>query len=248
MDYTLEVKGKLCDDLIDLSLSIAQWDRLAVEMQINPSNIFGANFTNLDKAQALVDRVCQLGTHNELISCANKICKEYGAVPNSVSLHKSKIGKLDNRIAAKLGELYEELLSKLKEEETKETVSEDSDEEVEETDYTEFKEKLMKKAKFSPSNYNFAIESKNENTVLKRKAKKLGYSKYEEINKKIRNYYNMRILVNYPPDKFNADQRLSYLVNELYEFLPEYLQDDEAIEYLYGLIFDTTFRCFIFNE
>ncbi|PFD66894.1 hypothetical protein COK34_06965 [Bacillus thuringiensis] len=246
MDQIIEIKMKLIDDLNLLCLTVSQWERLSLEMGINPLDIFGVSFNNLEKGQALVDRVIQLGRHNSLIETAKRVCHQYVSSFDEVQGNRPRIGRLDNKIAIKLGELYKELLLKLDESEINETDKNASDEETK--DFTEFKEKLREKAKFSPSNRILAIESKNENTVLKRKAKKLGYSKYEEINKKIRSYYNMRILVNYPPDRFNADQRLSFLVNELFEFLPEELQEEEAIDYLYGLIFDTTFKCYIFNE
>jgi hypothetical protein len=246
-------KQEMIDKLIALSFSPFQWNELARKYDINPNDIYAEKATNPEKSEAIVNKICQIQEHQNFIACAKELCQStVQKIPVEIAI-RNNLSKLDTAVSIKFGNLYKELLEKI---ELAESINGDEDVvednnvlEAEERQFVDFKDKLENKAKFSKSNRELAIERKNDNTVLKRKAQKLGFGQYEEINNRIRHIYNNRILTNYPSHIFNADNRLSIILNELFDYLPpEFQEDDEAIDYLYGMIFDTTFKCFIFNE
>lgn len=251
LDHRIIRSQEIIEELLTLALNAEQWKALARRSGINPLEVFGENYNNPQKADALVERAMQFDKEENLINIAKDLSCAAVIVDEQSNSNRTTFSKLDTQLAIKLGELYQELLVKLNE----------AEEEYEEEEFSgandnvddgnkiiEFKRKLRDVAEFSPSNCIHAIDSKNENTVLKRKAKKLGFDKYEELIKKMRNYYNKRILSRYPPNLYNADKRLEIMIDELFEFLPANFQDDDAIDYLNGIIFDTTFQCKIFNE
>ncbi|MFK9118344.1 hypothetical protein ABEI56_05015 [Peribacillus castrilensis] len=234
----------IIDQVLSLGITESQWGTLSRRLNIEPTAVFSERFTSPERAEALVNKAVQLGKHQQLIEFAKELL--------TLAIHHHddllNISSLDTKIALKFGELYKELLYKLDEANRYTPNAQVANEPLLAEDFTDFKDKLKNKAHFSKSNQKLGIDSKNENTVLKRKARKLGYDKYGEINKRVRNYYNRRILTEYPPNTYNADFRLKVLVDELFVFLPEEFQDEEALDHLNGIVFDTTSQCWIFNE
>jgi hypothetical protein len=242
---------QIIDKIVSYRLTDIQCNALCRSLDIETGDIFSVNQTPNQKIDALVTKVIQLGIHEELLVQVERIKSSDERVDNHLSYtHQLKISRLDTLTAKRFGILYQELLSSLdtKKRTEQNEVEKDKDDEKEKKDFIDFVNKLKNKARFSESNQTLGIDSKNENAVLKRKAQKLGYENYGEINTKVRNYYNNRILVVFPPDHNRADFRLKMLVEELFESLPDHLQDEKALDYLYGIIFDTMSQCLIFNE
>ncbi|REE84559.1 hypothetical protein A8990_11494 [Paenibacillus taihuensis] len=243
------IKQDLIDELISLSLNTTQWNSLARNYYINPADIYSEKSTNPEKAEALVERICQLGAQENLITTAKGIIYQNTEFVPALG---EKLSKLDYKVALKFGNLYKELLQKIEEAESNPDTynfDENNDENEDHRKIIKFQDKLENRAKFSESNRELAIEKRNENSVLRRKAQKLGFGKYEDLTKRIRHIYNNRILPICPPKNYSADYRLTIILNELFEYLPiDYQEDDEAEDYLYGMIFETMFQCFIFNE
>jgi len=238
---------EMIDSLVALSLNSDQCRTLSRRIGIEPSSIFADSDTNYRKIEALVERARQLGIEETLSSKANELCSKTNLQKTKTIGETNTFSKLDTAMAIKFGELYNELLLKIGDNGGPSFKKKGGQSKIPQ-DLIDFEVKLKDIAKFSPSNCVLGVDSKNNNSVLKRKAKKLGYNKYEEIIIQIIDYYSKRILTQYPPSTYNADKRLDIMAEELFEFLPENLQDADAPRYLNGLIFDTTSQCKIFNE
>ncbi|KYG93731.1 hypothetical protein ABEW24_06395 [Paenibacillus jamilae] len=235
---------QLIQSLCEMNLQVYDWRCLARSIDQNPEDVFGEGTTNPQKADSIVTTAVRYGTSLELTFEIERLRS------NSARLGSNRLSKLDTQIAFQLSNLYSVLLEQLDSiNAIEESDTSTSDKSVAE-DFTKFHDKLKNKAKFSPSNQTLAVRSKNDNGVLKRKAKKLGFDDhFVLLNQKVQKFYSKRILVRFPPDQYNADYRLNELVNELFNILPEEYQVREDIEdQIYGVIFDTTFQCYIFNE
>lgn len=240
---SLKEQQNMIDILIGMNLQNHDWRGLARNINQNPEDVFPDGSTNPDKADAIVSTAVRYGKSADLSSAISRLRSNFQDVK------QAGISKLDNHIAIQLAGLYSELLRQL------DTINAIDEADLDQLsgnveDFTEFHEKLRDKAKFSPSVQVLAVDSKNDNSVLKRKAKKLGTdSNFKLLNKKVQVFYFKRILVNYPPNEYPADFRLNELAEQLFSILPnEFQQRDDISDQIYGVIFDATFQCLIFNE
>lgn len=233
----------IIDQLIQMNLIHNEWNRLARSIDQLPENVYAPGTTNPDKAESIVAEAVRQGMTNRLSSAISEL-----RLP-SAQLHHGA-SKLDTQIAFQVGKLYSALLKQLDAISVVNDIDTSVADNASTEDFTEFHEKLRDKAKFSIDNQKLAVDSKNDNSVLKRKASKLGFDdQFNSLNKKVRVFYSTRILANFPPQKYNADVRLNQLVDALFSILPDEFQTrDDILDHIYGVIFDATFQCLIFNE
>lgn len=235
-NLTPQAEEQLIQKLISLKLVDAQFNSLTRSIGIEPSTIFSNHFTNVEKAEVLVNRANQLGCYKELeYELDNNLFTPYTTIPTSTVF--------DNNLAFDFGLLYEELLTSIPIESNHITPTNNSGF----FEHIEFRAKLRFKAKFKPSTRKTAIIYKNDNSVLQRKAQKLGFNSYYEIEIKVSQLYQ-EILARFPVEDFPAEVRLSILLNNLFGSLPESLRTPKTTSYLYGIIFGTAAQCLIFNE
>lgn len=231
---TPEAEDTLIKKIISCRLSESQYNRLARLLGEYPQNIYPGSSNNEEKANMIVTRA------NQKEQC-DLIERE---LPNMISFNPTA-RSLNSQLAIAFGRLYEDLLKSL------ESMPDDTEEDIEDNsvdEHTEFREKLKKKARFSESTRELAIFHKNDNSVIQRKAKKLGYKSYVKIELKVRQLYQS-VLAEYPAEQYSAERRLSELLNKLYSFLSdEYKENFDTTDHLYGIIFGTASRCLIFNE
>lgn len=234
----------IIQSLCEMNLQSYDWRSLARSINQNPEDIFGEGHNNPQRADALVTCAVRYGVSLELGFEIEKMRSK------NAQFGTTNISKLDAHIAIQLSKLYSVLLEKLDEINAIEEPATPNLSKGMVEDFTDFHDKLKNRAKFSPTNQALAVRSKNDNGVLKRKAKKLGFEDhFVLLSEKIQKFYSKRILGRFPPDEYNADYRLNELVNELFNILPQEFQHREDIEdQIYGVIFDTTFQCLIFNE
>ncbi|ARU62934.1 hypothetical protein CBW65_19570 [Tumebacillus avium] len=208
---------------------------LARVINEEPSDIYPVICTRKQALDLLVERAAQTNSCEKLLENVELL------LPSTQSNQFLK-RPLEIKNAQEFGEIFEELINRI------ENIDLDEGSPVGANDFTEFETKLKVKAKFSPSMQSYAKLSKMENSVLQRTAKKLGFSKYPKIKKKVMRIY-LNLLASYPSDQFTADQRYKILLNVLFEILSKDTQSiDEVEERLAGIIFDTTYDCLIFNE
>lgn len=235
---------RMISELIVLNLQKHQWNMLALKINEFPQNIYPNNFINPEAAYILVERAMQKGLCNELMCEIDKYKNSPTVEVVQETQMKNSNNSLDTHITRKFGKMFEELLNAL---EKYQGEYEDNDK-LDSEEFTRFIYKLEHKARFPESIRLDAINLKNENTVLQRKASKLGFVKYQNLKQRVKQLYN-RILARYPYTQYSAEYRLNVLVDELYSILPEEYQDmDDTIENLQGIVFDTTYSCLIFNE
>ncbi|MFE0556216.1 hypothetical protein ACFW1P_09865 [Paenibacillus sp. NPDC058910] len=240
---SLKEQQEMIDILIGMNLQNHDWRGLARNINQNPEDVFPDGSTNPDKADAIVSTAVRYGKSADLFSAMSRLRSD------TQDVKQVGISKLDNQIAIQLAGLYSELLRQL------DTINDIDEADLDQLsgnveDFTEFHEKLREKAKFSPSVQILAVDSKNDNSVLKRKAKKLGTdANFKLLNRKIQVFYSKRILVKFPPNEYSADFRFNELVEQLFSILPEeFQQRDDITDQIFGVIFDATFQCLIFNE
>ncbi|MFS1516399.1 hypothetical protein V1503_07805 [Bacillus sp. SCS-151] len=234
---TPEAEDALIKKIIGCELNESQFNALARVLGEYPQNIYPSLSNNELKANIIVTRA------NQKEKC-NLIEKEIDIM---ISFKQDKVTtrSLNNQLAIAFGKLYEDLLNSLE--------ALDDDVEVEnegssDDEHTEFRVKLKNKARFSESTSELAVFHKNDNSVMQRKAKKLGYKSYNKIELKVRQLYQS-VLAEFPVEEYSAEKRLSDLLNKLYSFLTEeYKESLDTSDHLYGIIFGTASRCLIFNE
>lgn len=234
---TPEAEDTLIKKIIGCELSESQFNSLARVLGEYPQNIYPASSNNEEKANIIVTRANQKGRCDLLESeLSNMISfNQIALVPKT----------LNNQLAIAFGKLYEDLLNSL---ETFDGEVEEETEDSSDDEHIEFRVKLEKKARFSESTRELAVFHKNDNSVLQRKAKKLGYKSYNKIELKVRQLYQS-VLAEFPTEQYSAEKRLNELLNKLYSFLTEeYKENLETTDHLYGIIFGTASRCLIFNE
>ncbi|AQS43102.1 hypothetical protein LSG23_03450 [Bacillus velezensis] len=231
---TPEAEDTLIKKIISCELSESHYNSLARLLGEYPQNIYPGSSNNEEKANMIVTRA------NQKEQC-DLIERE---LSNMISFNPTA-RSLNSQLAIAFGRLYEDLLKSL------ESMTDDTEEDIKENsvnEHTEFREKLKKKARFSESTRELAIFHKNDNSVIQRKAKKLGYKSYVKIELKVRQLYQS-VLAEFPAEQYSAERRLSELLNKLYSFLSdEYKENFDTTDHLYGIIFGTASRCLIFNE
>lgn len=238
---TPQAEGQLVDKLINMSLSEIQFNKLARCIDVYPQNIFSNQYTNEQKAEALVSRANQKGNFHLIEEELEKIL-----IPPTSGINAT--GIINTYLAFDFGRLYQDLLNSLEKVEVTEKEQSEGFINGSLVRHIEFKAKLRFKAKFKPSTRKLAIVHKNDNSVLQRKARKLGFESYRDIDIKVSQLYQ-EVLIEYPVEKFSPEKRLNELLNKLYLFLPEdHRSNNNTTNYLYGIIFGTTAQCFIFNE
>ncbi|MBG9611829.1 hypothetical protein [Bacillus cereus] len=240
MDHlTPQAEGRLVDRLISLKLTENQFNQLARSINEFPENIFSKQFTNEQRADVLVSRANQKGNYHLIEDELERMFLPSTRLINATSV--------DTYLAFDFGRLYQELLKSL---ETIELI-EKEEEGILNSNFVkhiEFKVKLRYKAKFQASTRKLGLKHKNDNSVLQRKAQKLGYQSYREIDDKVSQLYQ-EIMIEYPVGSFPPEKRLNELLKKLCEFIPEeYRNSRNTTDYLYGIIFGTTAQCLIFNE
>lgn len=157
-NLTPQAEEVLIKRLVSLNLNDTQFNSLARSIGVAPLDIFSSQFTNLQKAEALVTKANQLGIHYNLENeIDNNLFKTYNS--------KSVSTLFDNHLAYDFGLLYRDLLHSL--ETTQDTQTYDN----KFFHHLEFKAKLKFKAKFKPSTRKTAIIYKNDNSVLQRKVR-----------------------------------------------------------------------------
>lgn len=239
-------EDRLIKRIISGGLNEQHFDSLARAIDEYPQNIYPKFSNNEEKANIIVARANQ-----------KEQCHLIELELNSLfSTHLNYLypKTLDNQIALAFGKLYEDLLKSIESVDIgnlEENINQDNtsgEKDSKESNPTKFKVKLEKKAKFAESTRELAIIHKNDNLVMQRKARKLGFKSYNNIEIKVGQLYQS-VLIEYPVGKYPAEKRLSELLNKLYSFLPEIHKDKlETTDYLYGIIFGTASRCLIFNE
>lgn len=240
---TPRAEGILVEKLINSNLSEEQFNQLARRIDEYPVNIYSSQFNNEQRADALVKRANQIGKCN--------LIEEGLDIMFLKPLQPVNETSIQTYLAFDFGRLYKDLLLALE----KIELTEKEDYEGKEgffngefVKHIEFKVKLKYKAKFKESTRRLGILHKNDNSVLQRKAKKLGFQSYREIDTKVSQLYQ-EIMVEYPVDTFSPEKRLNELLKKLMSFLPEEQRNSiNVTNYLYGIIFGTAAQCLIFNE
>lgn len=237
---TPQAEDRLVERLINSRLTETQFNHLARSIGLFPQDIFSNQFTNEQRAEVLVSRANQMGYCDLIEEQLDKMFATHTSSTNAIAIN--------TYLAFEFGRLYQDLLNSL---EKVEVIDKEKDKGPYKDGffkYIEFKSKLMFRAKFKPSTRKLAIQHKNDNSVLQRKARKLGFQSYHEIDIKVSHLYQ-EVLIEYPVEKFPPEKRLNALLNKLYLHLPEkYRNNDNTTNYLYGIIFGTTAQCLIFNE
>ncbi|WP_045521369.1 hypothetical protein [Neobacillus niacini] len=237
---TPQAEGNLVERLIQLKLSEKQFNELARCIGEYPQNIFSNQYTNEQKAEAIVSRANQKGNYHLIDEELKKMF-----IPPTASINTTGI---NTYLAIGFGKLYQDLLSSLEKVEVTDNGQSEGFPNGSFVKHMEFKAKLRFKAKFKPSTRKLGIEQKNDNSVLQRKAKKLGFQSYRDIDIKVSQLYQ-EVLIEYPVEKFSPEMRLNELLKKLYLFLPEeHRKNINTTNYLYGIVFGTTAQCLIFNE
>lgn len=219
---------------------LARVCRLVVEEQ--PNDVYPLNATITQAISALVDRATQKGATDLLLpEFTNTINKRTIDVVHTVSK------PLDVDLASQFGNMFTALLNVLENMNVNEIDKYTS--EMDASEITDFKDKLENRAKFSKDKQMLALRSRTEIAVLQRMARKLGYSHYNKLKKKVM-YLYFRISNEYPVQQYKADIRFERLLEHLYEQLPvdKRTSFDESLDHLTGVIFDTAYDCYIFNE
>ncbi|PAD93583.1 hypothetical protein [Shouchella clausii] len=235
-------EDELIRTIISSGLNEHHFDSLARTIDEYPQNIYPKSSNNEDKANIIVTRANQ----KEKCHLIKSELSSFFSIQSNNLYPKT----LDNQIALSFGKLYEDLLRAIESEDIghlEEFIHQDKI--IENKDnHTEFKVKLEKKAQFTESTRELAFIHKNDNSVMQRKAKKLGYKSYSNMEIKVGQLYQS-VLTEYPVGQYPAERRLRELLHKLYSFLPEKHQDKvDTTDYLYGIIFGTASRCLIFNE
>lgn len=235
-NLTPQAVEQLIQKLISLKLEDAQFNSLSRSIGIDPASVFSIYHTNIEKAERLVNRANQLGCYKQLeFELDNNLFKNYTTIPTNPIL--------DNNLAFDFGLLYEELLRSIPRDSNQLHTTNNS----RFFEHIEFRAKLRFRAKFNVSLRKTAIIYKNDNSVLQRKAQKLGFNSYREIDIKVSQLYQ-EVLIDFPVGTFSAEIRLNNLFNRLLYSLPESQRNEKASNYLYGIIFGTAAQCLIFNE
>lgn len=237
---TPQAEGQLIDRLINLKLTETQFNKLARCIDEYPQNIFSIHYTNEQKAEAIVSRANQKCNFHLIEEELNNMF-----IPPTSSINTTDF---DTYLAFDFGRLYQDLLNSLETVEVTDQVNKEGFLNTDFIRHIEFKAKLRFKAKFKPSTRKLGIEHKNDNTVLQRKAQKLGFQSYREIDIKVGQLYQ-EILIEYPVETFSPEKRLNELMSKLRLFIPEEQRNNRyTTNYLYGIIFGTVAQCLIFNE
>ncbi|CAM4399733.1 hypothetical protein U9M73_11505 [Paenibacillus phoenicis] len=234
-------KQLIIDKIHKMNPTPEQIERVCrVVLEEHPNDVYPQRSTTFQALSAIVDRSVQKGVTSKLI-------EEF-----EVSIHQngnksSGIRPIDTDLANQFGKVFTSLLQALEQMDDAELEQYTAD--IDSADMTEFKDKLENKAKFSKDRQEHAMRSRTEISVLQRLAKKLGYRKYNNLKKKVMFLY-FRICDNYPVSQYTADFRFERLLEHLYAQLPPQIREyyDECLEQITGVIFDTTYDCYIFNE
>lgn len=213
--------------------------RLIVQEQ--PHDVYPLNSTIIQALSALVDRAAQKGTLESLVAEFHSTI--FMATEPPLIIKKP----LDADLANQFGSMFTTLLHAL--EQMTEGELEQYSADIDTADMTNFEDKLENKAKFSKDKRELAFRSRRKISVLQRMAKKLGYPKYNKLKKRVM-YLYFRLCSEYPAEHYRADFRFEKLLEHLYEQLPAHIREhfDESLEHLTGVIFDTAYDCYIFNE
>jgi len=229
--------------IISCGLNEHHFDSLARAIDEYPQNIFPNFSNNEDKANLIVTRANQTEKCHLIESKLDSLF-----LTHSNNLYPKT---LDNQLAIVFGRLYEDLLKSIESADfgnVDESINQIDTNDNKGASHTEFTVKLEEKAKFTESTRVLAIIHKNDNSVMQRKARKLGYKSYNSIEIKVGQLYQT-VLTEYPVEQYSAEKRLRELLNKLYSFLPEIYKDKiDTTDHLYGIIFGTASSCLIFNE
>lgn len=234
-------KQEIIDAIHRLQPTYVQIERVCRKiLKEHPHDVYPQTSTLTQAISALVDRAVQKGT-------AELLTAEFESTISRHGLEYKPVRPIDSDLGDQFGRMFTSLLQALEQLDEQELAQYTAD--IDKADMTDFKDKLENKAQFSKDNQVHALNSRTEISVLQRLSKKLGYSKYSKLKKKVVLLY-FRICDEYPADQYKADYRYQRLLEYMYEQLPEQIrqQYDECLENLTGVIFDTAYDCYIFNE
>jgi hypothetical protein len=234
-------KQSIIDRIHEMCPTTEQIDRVCrLVLQEHPNDVYPQRSTIPQTLNALVDRSVQKGV-------ASKLVAEFELTIQRTRNASSDFRPIDADLANQFGNMFTSLLQALEQMDDSELEKYTAD--IDSADMTKFMDKLENKAKFSKDKQEHAMRSRSEISVLQRLAKKLGYRKYNKLKRKVM-YLYFRICDNYPANQFPADFRFERLLEHLYAQLPAQIREyyDECLEQITGVIFDTTYDCYIFNE
>ncbi|MCH1642743.1 hypothetical protein MJ257_21835 [Paenibacillus timonensis] len=234
-------KQSIIDTIHAMCPTFEQMARVCrVILQEPPNDVYPQHSTTLQALNAMVDRSVQKGVASDLIT-------EFESTIHRVGSANSIFRPIDADLAIQFGDMFTSLLQTL--EQMDDSELEQYTAEIDRADMTDFKDKLENKAKFSKDKQEHAMRSRVEISVLQRLAKKLGYRKYNKLKRKVMFLY-FRICDTYPASQYTADFRYERLFEYLYAQLPTQVRSyyDDCLEQITGVIFDTTYDCYIFNE
>lgn len=235
-------KQQIIDSICRMHPTFDQIERVCRRiLNEHPYDVYSTQSTISQAISALVDRAVQKGITNvELLT-------EFESTIHR-NIDGTSVSKpLDVDLANQFGKMFTALIHALENMSPEELEKYTAD--IDTADMTDFRDKLENKAKFSKDKQELAMRSRTEISVLQRMAKKLGYLQYNKLKKKVM-YLYFRLCSEYPADKYNADFRFERLLEHLYAQLPSHIREsfDESLDHLTGVIFDTTYDCYIFNE
>lgn len=207
-----------------------------------PNDVYSRHATTIQAISSVVDRAAQLGLTDKLLPVFRTVILD-----SPIERYSPAVKPLDIDLATQFGNMFTALLDALGSMSEEELDKFTAD--IDTADMTDFKDKIENRAKFSKDKQELAMRSRTEISVLQRIAKKLGYSQYNKLKKKVM-YLYFRICSEYPAHQYNADYRLERLLEHLYEQLPPTIREkfDESLDHLTGVIFDTAYDCYIFND
>ncbi|OBR65616.1 hypothetical protein A7K91_13610 [Paenibacillus oryzae] len=234
-------KQLIIDKIQEMCPTTEQLERVCrVVLKEHPHDVYPQRSTTIQAINALVDRSVQKSVTSSLVA-------EFELTIQRTINDGSEFRPIDADLANQFGNMFTSLLKALEQMDDSELEQYTAD--IDSADMTEFKDKLANKAKFSKDKQEHALRSRTEISVLHRLAKKLGYRKYNMLKKKVM-YLYFRICDSYPANQFPADYRFERLLEHLYAQLPAQIREyyDECLEQITGVIFDTTYDCYIFNE
>lgn len=202
----------------------------ARKLEIRSSEFYSEQTPNIDLAERFVERVCQLERENQL---------------DDYLINKNIKLNTNNRSAEAFGKLLNVMI-----EEFDKTDKFEDFKESELINPIDFEEKMREKAHLSEDLIQAGINIKPDIVVLRKKAKALNYSNYENLIQKLAKFYIHTICVKYPVETVPSSERFSRLYHEILNIIPDKLfYEIEDIETnVEGLIYETISKCLIFNK
>lgn len=223
--------AELAEKLIPVAaadLKIAAW-----KAGIDPREYVGHHATDKENAITLAQVAASKGEH-----CFNLLEKN---LPDRIGHTGGYLRPLDQKIVLKFGQLLGDLITALEEFDV-----EDIPSERDATTIRRLSEKLNS-AEIRGVHANLATRCRNQISVIRRQAERLGYTGYDKVQLHVQKLFVHIVEPRFPRPDYTPWQQSQELVHIIYDHcVPDKYKDNDYIdELLLGVVFDTVAHCVI---